>query len=688
MSTIYWNDNLNFYRNESKIKITNNQKRILFGTIVILMAGGILWILLSGLGSPINYAVNTISIDRGQTPGSGNGNQEAAGGALVTGIDPAQVVSPTQSSEPAEETLLPDPGAAGATAVVTETGATASPVLQNLGDLGVYAKWSKVEIVFNGPDSVSGSENPNPFDIVVDVTFISPAGHSYTVPGFYDGDGQGGADGNVWKVRFSADEVGEWEFVSTSPNALLDDHRGTFQVTSSTDCQPYTPGGLQDFDCVGRLTYVGGHFLKFADGGFWIKGGIDDPENFIGDAFGDWAAKRAAVDFLSSHGVNSIYLIANNIDGDRNDTWPWLGSTPEDAKTNTDRFDVAKLKAWDDFFNYVQSKGIALHFVLNDDSAWHDYDHERYYREMIARFGYHPALIWNLSEEANEIYTDEEQVSLADTLQDMDAFNHPVTVHRTPPWPFLGNDNFDLTSIQPGEGSTDFARAALADFNAIVVDHVQQSEAQGRPIPVMIDETPRVTSVDDSVRLKMRSEVVYQIFLAGGSYELHFQDAYGGSGSVRFEDLTPLLDDMRRARGFLETQPFEEMSACNNLLPNPDNGSCFGKSGQHYLIYIQSGVDTKVDLSSVPGVFDVKWYNPISGEMQPGQPVSGSGLRSFTPPSSNDWLLNLNLSSGYSRVCPPAYEVINSMENNSNGAPFNLSKLLGQLLFLPMISRC
>jgi hypothetical protein len=59
------------------------------------------------------------------------------------------------------------------------------------------------------------------------------------------------------------------------------------------------------------------------NGTYWIKAGIDDPENFIGNALGDWDAKKSAIDYLSSKGVNSVYIITNNIDGDRNDTWPW-----------------------------------------------------------------------------------------------------------------------------------------------------------------------------------------------------------------------------------------------------------------------------------------------------------------------------------------------------------------------------
>ena len=30
--------------------------------------------------------------------------------------------------------------------------------------------------------------------------------------GYYDGDGQGGSSGNVWKVRFNPDEAGTWSY--------------------------------------------------------------------------------------------------------------------------------------------------------------------------------------------------------------------------------------------------------------------------------------------------------------------------------------------------------------------------------------------------------------------------------------------------------------------------------------------
>ena len=55
----------------------------------------------------------------------------------------------------------------------------------------------------------------NPFkDVVLDATFDSPSGRKVSFFGFYDGDGKGGQHGNIWKLRFMPDELGQWSYTS------------------------------------------------------------------------------------------------------------------------------------------------------------------------------------------------------------------------------------------------------------------------------------------------------------------------------------------------------------------------------------------------------------------------------------------------------------------------------------------
>ena len=132
--------------------------------------------------------------------------------------------------------------------------------------------------------------DPNPFlDYRLQVLFTGPSGQTYDVPGTFDGDGQGGSKGDVWRVRFSPDEVGPWHYVasfrtgkavavSLQPEAgsvtSFDRSAGTFQVG------PADPQG-GDFFRWGRLEYVGEHYLKFRNGPYWIRGGTDSPEDFL-----------------------------------------------------------------------------------------------------------------------------------------------------------------------------------------------------------------------------------------------------------------------------------------------------------------------------------------------------------------------------------------------------------------------
>lgn len=299
-------------------------------------------------------------------------------------------------------------------------------------DAGRFAKWSRIELEFEGPTS-HGVGQPNPFAVRFDVNFTSPRGKQFRVPGFYDGDGKGGLDGDVWKVRFSADELGQWTYASSSNQNKLDDQTGYFTVTS-------VPKDATGFWKSGRLEYTGTaenkiRYLKFRDGPYWLKAGCDDPENFLGGYrnFNTLAKRKAAIDYLAARGVNSLYIMTHNIGGDDKDVWPWLGASQREAMTNgvgEVRFDVAKLDEWRELFEYMQTKSVVPYLVLEDDRAWKGYDRGAYYREMIARFGYLPALVFNCGEEHNENYRLSQALDFMRQLRKLDPYDHPRRSQR------------------------------------------------------------------------------------------------------------------------------------------------------------------------------------------------------------------------------------------------------------------
>lgn len=494
-----------------------------------------------------------------------------------------------------------------------------------IGSVGTFAKWAKVEIPMTGPDSL-GTGTPNPFSIFVDVTFTGPSGQTYTVPGFYDGDGRGGLDGNVWKVRFSADETGSWKFASRSANAELDGYAGSFTVTEP-------PADAPDFYQWGRLEYVGTpangmRYLKFRDGPYWLKAGCDDPENFLG-AFTNYdtnAKRKAAVDYLAAKGINSLYMMTHNLDGDHKDVWPWLGKTAKEAMANGGadaRFDVAKLGEWLDLFEYMQAQGVACYIVLEDDSAWTGYDYERYYRELIARFGHLPALLFNFCEEHNERHKLAEALQHMRELKDIDPYDHPRGIHNVndPSSAYVDADHVDFTSIQTGGKDP-------LKHNDLAIEWIDLCQARQRRILMVNFDEPRP---------ELDRKGWWSGYMGGGVWEAHTTKLYDRPMSA----WEPAWTELGGTRRFMESLPFWEMQPSNALVLQ-GTAFCLAKPREAYALYLPSGGTVTVNL--VEGVtYEYAWWNPANGRdgSFQNQGTINGGRQQFSAPGEGDWALRI-----------------------------------------------
>ncbi|MDQ3290325.1 MAG: DUF5060 domain-containing protein, partial [Bacteroidota bacterium] len=310
---------------------------------------------------------------------------------------------------------------------------------------GELKKWHKLTISFTGPNT-SETNTINPFlDYRLNVVF-SKGNRKIVVPGYYAADGNAGetnaSSGAQWRVHFSPDETGEWSYQAsfrTGKNLAVNDFStagnptefdgvsGKFNIASSDKNE-------SDFRAQGRLRYVGQHYLQFAETGkYFLKGGADSPENFLaykefdgtysmdlaadytktyGPHIADWKPEDptwqngkgkgiiGAINYLAGKGMNSIYFLTMNVNGDGKDVWPWI--TP----TEKVRYDVSKLDQWEIVFSHMDKMGIMLHVVTQEqendqllDNGDLGIQRKLYYRELIARFGHHLAITWNLGEE-------------------------------------------------------------------------------------------------------------------------------------------------------------------------------------------------------------------------------------------------------------------------------------------------
>jgi hypothetical protein len=561
-------------------------------------------------------------------------------------------------------------------------------------------RYGPMEIRFQGPMHKELDDQPNPFlDYRLVVQFISPTGERFDVPGFFDGNGSGVGTGNIWKVRFTPDRIGNWHFnaslrmgtgVALSINPLagqpvgFDGLSGTFLVE---EVSPFATGNHR----LGMLEDVGQHYLRFQDGTWFLKGGTNSPENLlayfgfddvadsgnlgilhrytphrgdwqVGDP--DWKSTTTGYDgrgligafnYLSSQGVNSVYMLPMNLGGDGQDANPFLGHAP----TSFDKlhYDISRLHQWNLAFQHAQAKGLLLHMVLAETEAanetWLDggalgTERKLFLREMIARFGHHNALQWNLSEEND--YSIAHLNSFAAWIREIDPYDHPITVHNHTDYvtqftQLAGNGLFSVTSNQY---SPDAAGSQVEFLR-------NTSKLAGRPWAVCLDENwPASTGLQPNNADDLRKRVLWDAYFSGAAgveWYFGYQPLpIGGDLDVEdFRSREPMWRYMRYARQFVTTHlPFAGMAPADYLLSGENSsyggGEVFSLPGQDYAVYLPSGSPSgTLDLSLAPGSFRKRWFNPRSGGFEGSQQtISGGSFHNLgNPPSSvtEDWVV-------------------------------------------------
>ena len=557
---------------------------------------------------------------------------------------------------------------------------------------GELRKWHPVTLLITGPET-SEDAAINPFyDYRVQVTF-SNGGTTLSVPAYFAADGNAAetsaTTGNKWKAHFTPTAVGEWQYTVSfrtgTDVAVLDDPLAGSPIASdalagSITIQETNKSG-KDFKGKGMLRYVGEHYLRFDNGEWHLKGGIDSPENMLAyedfdgtyeadtDGFvksftphipdwnpGDptWQGGKGkgligAFNYLSSRDVNGIYFIMVNVgqgDGEdegNDDVWPWT------SHTEFQRYDVSKLEQWDIAFRHAQSKGIMLHLVLQEidnDRVLDGGDLGRmrklYYREMVARFGYHNAVMWNVGEEMRaDRQTDAQRKAYIDYIAFLDAYDHPIVVHT---WPggsvfdeiygsLLGYPTFSGISFQIHEAHYGTGGLKVYDFTK---DWYYRSLNAGRKLPMFMDECcgwrVGVTPYGTLYNLdEVRTDVLWGNLMAGGAgSEWYFGDDKVTQPDLATEDFRPyedIFDYTRIARDFFfKYLDFTKMKPLTDV-SNSDEHLVLGHDNEEtYLVYLRRlryssrPSLVQLDLNGQTGTYEVDWFNPRTG----GSLVQGS----------------------------------------------------------------
>ncbi|MEM7387372.1 MAG: DUF5060 domain-containing protein, partial [Verrucomicrobiota bacterium] len=551
-----------------------------------------------------------------------------------------------------------------------------------------------------------------------EVFFIHESGQSsYKVPGYFDADGQAGESsvesGTHWRAHFAPDRVGKWSYqvsFKTGKGAAIDGEVSAEvvrpfhgQTGSFTVAESDKKG--RDLRGKGRLQYVGRHHLRFAGTGeSFIKAGADAPETFLAYAdfdgtvankpkvplktwephLKDWKegdptwkdgkgkGMIGAINYLSGKGCNVFSFLTYNAGGDGDNVWPFV------ERNDKFNYDCSKLDQWGVVLDHATSKGMYLHFKLqeteNDDNRrghkkvgavihtsldGGDLGPERklYLREIIARFGHQLALNWNLGEENTQ--STSQQQEMAQYIADTDPYDHLIVVHSYPDQqdkvykPLLGENSVLRGASLQNSNVKDchhqvvkWTRASAEAGQRWVVGFDEPGTAgEGMPSDPGYPGTPENfdnPSVDDT-----RKYALWGTLMAGGSgVEYYFGYKLPQNDLVcedwRSRDLS--WDYCRIALNFFRDHkvPFGEMLNADELVGNPKHTNeayCYAKLGEYYLVYLPKGGERELDLGNVSGSLSLLWFNPREGgELKSAGEVKGGGKVTLKAPDGKDWL--------------------------------------------------
>ncbi len=569
---------------------------------------------------------------------------------------------------------------------------------------GELKKWHKITLTFNGPET-SEMTDPNPFlDYRLDVTFRHGE-KKYVVPGYFAADGNAANTsaeaGNQWRVHFAPDAEGEWNYavsfkqgkdVAVADDASAFESAGFMDGLTGTLVVGRTDKTGRDLRGKGRLKYVGKRYLKFAETGeYFLKCGTDAPENFLAyqdfdgpfksDSIKDelvkeWAAHVqdwkegdptwqdgkgkgmiGAINYLASEGLNVFSFLTMNIAGDDRNVFPYM------TYDNYERMDVSKLDQWEIVFEHADKIGMYLHFKTQEDENETLLDNgdtgkhrKLYYRTLIAHFGHHMALNWNMGEE-NGIWGDHireyqatpQRLAMAQYFYDNDPYHHHIVIHNGQSFDDLLGPESRYTGASLQTDQEDFSRVHNEALKWII-----KSREAGKPWVVAVDEPgdhrhSLVPDKDDPTHDNARKNALWGALLSGAAgleWYFGYEHDHSDLSCEDWRSRDKFWDQCRYALQFFNENdiPFWQMTNDDTLV-STQGDYCFYKTDAVYVVYLKKGGVSQLNLTDATGTFNVKWYNPRNGEFADEiKQVKGGKQVTLGPPPTDvlsDWVVLL-----------------------------------------------
>ncbi|MCD6498243.1 MAG: DUF5060 domain-containing protein [Deltaproteobacteria bacterium] len=470
-------------------------------------------------------------------------------------------------------------------------------------------RYDTYEVTLQASQGYNGtSGSPNPFtEVDLTATVTAPDNRTIQVEGFYDGDGAGGNNGQVFKIRIFADQPGQWSYVTHSTaDSGLDGQTGQFCVQGTLagrfGAGPVlvNPAHPHTFMLAnGDPIYLIGKFLDVA---------APDPIKFSHTMFSEHlsdADRQAMLDRHVGMGLNKINVyLANRGDYGGVSTTPWVGDAGNNDKSH---FDLGRWHMYDEWGRKIRDAGLVAQFwFFADDSDFgpmSDADKQRLIRYGMARMSGYANTMFTLCLEWEEGWSPQAVNTNARFLQQHNPWARLVSVHgQTGDFDYPNEAWANYMDIQSGNDASPSTVHAMGLHNRGLAD---------KPL---INEEFGLGDENDDLRRR-----AWAAFTAGA----------GGSGTGAF---------LQHLAAFTTIAPFELMDPHDELVTS-GSGYCLAAPGTAYVVYLINGGQITLDLSAASGAMNVTWFDPRTGSQTNGGTVTGGSVQSFSAPGAGDWTL-------------------------------------------------
>jgi hypothetical protein len=316
---------------------------------------------------------------------------------------------------------------------------------------------------------------------------------------------------------------------------------------------------------------------------------------------------------------------------------PWEARQPENMENpgwDVARFNIAHWQKMERLVDFARQRDMVISVIFYLDGmrpgatpfgldVMGSLDEQRYYRYAAARLGAYSNVMWDVSNEYQLFRSDAWAERMGSFLKACDPYNHLTSVH--------GQATFNFSR----SGWADFAMYQIWDEQGgytCMLDKRRQHEQMGRPMPQVNEEygyEDHYPQGWDQSRVRParstanRCRLAWEMTMAG-TYQTAGEYAGNGLGgwvNGRGDDSMTMLESYRHLMEFFtsfewwRTEPHPELVS--------GNAYCLAEPGRIYALYLPEG--GRMEAALEPGVYQVTWFNPQTGEFLPAKELTHAG---------------------------------------------------------------